>query len=161
MKGKALTESVSHKLLSGEITFQEVLLTLPGLKDPAKATCVEALEFATRVHPEWANRAVLETVTALLEAKAPRIKWESAKVIANIASRFPEELDEAVTGLLRNTTHVGTVVRWSAAFALGEIVKLAHPRSAELAVRLEEIAANEEKNSIRKIYQTALNKRKK
>lgn len=156
IKGKQQTELISTAILENKTTIQELLSVAESAKDPAKATCIEALEYASKIRPDVADEAILDFVVASLHAKAPRIKWESAKVIGNIAAHFPDKLDEAVNGLLINTEHPGTVVRWSAAFALGEIVQLKHPRSSELVKALEAISNREEKNSIRKIYQKAL-----
>jgi HEAT repeat protein len=156
IKGKEQTVLISAAILENKISVQELLTVAESAKDAAKATCIEALEYASKIRPAIADNAVLDFVVASLHAKAPRIKWESAKVIGNIAACFPDKLDEAVNGLLINTEHSGTVVRWSAAFALGEIVQLKHPRSSDLAKALEAISNREEKNSIRKIYQKAL-----
>ena len=94
----------------------------------------------------------------MLTAKAPRVKWESAKVVGNIAHLYPAKLDTAIMHLLANTNHDGTVVRWSAAFALGEILKLKTKHNSSLLSRIEKICDQEEKNSIKKIYQAAIKK---
>lgn len=156
IKGKQQTELISTAILENRIKVHDLLSVAKSAKDPAKATCIEALEYASKIRPAVADEAVLDFVTVSLNEKAPRIKWEAAKVIGNIAALFPDKLDAAVAGLLSNTEHSGTVVRWSAAFALGEIVQLKHPHSSELAMALETISNREEKNSIRKIYQKAL-----
>jgi HEAT repeat protein len=91
-----------------------------------------------------------------LTEKAPRIKWESAKVVGNIAHLYPDKLDEAIKNLLINSEHTGTVVRWSAAFALGQIIKLRTSRNRNLIPAIESICKREEKNSIKKIYIAAL-----
>jgi hypothetical protein len=49
-------------------------------------------------------------------------------------------------------------VRWAAAFALGEIVKLITKQQADLMELIHGICEREEKNSIRKIYEKALKK---
>jgi hypothetical protein len=49
-------------------------------------------------------------------------------------------------------------VRWAAAFALGEIIKLKLPINQDLVPTIENIIEREEKNSIKKIYQAALKK---
>ena len=90
--------------------------------------------------------------------KAPRIKWESAKVVANISHLYPDKLDEAINNLLSNSEHSGTVVRWSAAFALGQIIKIKTSRNKDLISAIESICKREEKNSIKKIYLDALKK---
>ncbi|HYG16711.1 MAG TPA: hypothetical protein VEC12_13225, partial [Bacteroidia bacterium] len=125
-------------------------------KDALKATCIEALEYATKQNSGIAGKDVLAFATASLGSKAPRVKWESAKVIGNIAHLFPKNLDEPIRKLLDNTTDTGTVVRWSAAFALGEIIKLKTLHNKQLIPAVENISIQEEKHSIKKIYQAAL-----
>jgi HEAT repeat protein len=93
-----------------------------------------------------------------LTEKAPRVKWESAKVIGNIAHLYPDKLDDAIKNLLTNTEYDGTVVRWSAAFALGQIIKLKTKRNKILIPAIEAICKREEQNSIGKIYLDALKK---
>jgi hypothetical protein len=90
--------------------------------------------------------------------KAPRVKWESAKVIGNIAYLYPDKLDKAIGNLLTNSEFSGTVVRWSAAFALGEIVKLKTKRNKDLIPAVEAIIRRDDDNAIKKIYQAALKK---
>ena len=102
----------------------ELIALAEKSKDPDKATCIEALEFASRKNPAIADKQCFLYVSKCLTEKAPRIKWESAKVTGNTAHLFTTKLDEAIKNLLVNTEHDGTVVRWSAAFALGEILKL-------------------------------------
>jgi hypothetical protein len=145
-------------LLDGTIGCEELVQFAAKAKDPVKAGCIEALEYATKENPGVININGFQFVTEQLTAKAPRIKWESAKVIGNTAHLFTDKLDKPVSHLLDNAEHEGTVVRWSAAFALGEIVKLCTGRNNELIPAIEAICNSEEKNSIRKIYQDALKK---
>ena len=79
-------------------------------------------------------------------------------MISNTAHLFTEILDEAITNLLNNSTHKGTVVRWSAALALGEILKLKTTHHKKLLPMLQSIVDKEEKNSIKKIYLDAIKK---
>ena len=58
--------------------------------------------------------------------------------------------------LLENTEHEGTVVRWSCAYALGEILKLKTKNNTELLPAIKAISEREEKNSIKKIYLAAM-----
>ena len=155
---KEKTETISKALLEAQLDAAHLIAFAATSKDPIKATCIEAVEFATHQVPGIANKAVLDFVTKELSAKAPRVKWESAKVIAHIAPIFPEHLSDAVNALLVNTEHSGTVVRWSAATALGEILKLNLPRFNALRPALEVVCEREEKNSIKKIYQAAFKK---
>ena len=54
------------------------------------------------------------------------------------------------------TEHSGTVVRWSAAYALSEILKLKTNANKTLLPTIESIIDKEEKDSIKKIYRKAI-----
>lgn len=156
IKPKEKTKTISKWILDKSLPTDELMAFAEQQKDAAKATCVEALEYATKENPSIADVSVLEFVNKNLGAKAPRIKWESAKVIGNIAHLFPTQVLETIDNLLVNATYDGTVVRWSAAFALGEILKLKTDVNADLLPKLITISENEEKNSIKKIYLAAI-----
>jgi HEAT repeat protein len=161
IKSKEKTETISKWILDNSLTIDELIAFAEKQKDPAKATCIEAIEYATKINSTIADEALLTYVTSSLKEKAPRIKWESAKVIGNIAHLFPSMLDKSIDNLLVNATHEGTVVRWSAAFALGEILKLKLKHNKDLFSAVESICEKEEKNSIKKIYLNAIKKAKK
>lgn len=158
IKPKEKTEQLSDAILIEKISVDDIIAFAEKSKDPVKATCIEALEFASKKNPAVITKTAFEFVTESLCAKAPRVKWESAKVIANSAAQFQKNLDKAIGNLLVNTEHDGTVVRWSAAYALGEIVKLKLKHNKDLIPAIETIIQREEKNSIRKIYLDALQK---
>lgn len=156
IKPKEKTETLSRWVLDKTVTTTELIAFAQAAKDAPRATCIEALEFATRQNPSVADEQCLKFATQTLTEKAPRVKWESAKVIGNIAHLFPAKLDIAVGNLIANSEHEGTVVRWAAAFALGEIVKLKTKQNKDLLPAIEAIVEREEKDSIKKIYQKAL-----
>jgi HEAT repeat protein len=156
IKPKEKTESLSKFLLENPLIVNELVNFARQSKDPAKATCIEALEFATASNPGIATMECFNFVIHALTEKAPRVKWEAARVIGNIAHLYPAELEKAIINLLINTENPGTVVRWSAATALGKILKLKTSNNIELIPAIEAIAEREEKNSIRKIYLEAL-----
>lgn len=158
MKPKEKTERLSEMLSLGQISTKELIEFASKAKDPDKATCIEALEFATKLKPETADSDCLEFVSNQLKSKSPRVKWESAKVIGNIANLFSDNLETATADLLENAKHEGTVVRWSSAYALGEIIKSNYMEKESLIEIVKSIAENEEKNSIKKIYFAALKK---
>ena len=155
-KAKEKTEILSGWILDHPGYLGTVLEYAAGARDPVKATCIEAIEFATKARPDIATKDCFDFAAAQLSAKAPRIKWESAKVIANTAHLYPNEIKKILPALLKNTEHTGTVVRWSAAFALAAILKTGSSVHKELVPAVETICRNEEKNSIRKIYIQAL-----
>ncbi|WP_284459763.1 hypothetical protein [Chryseobacterium sp.] len=161
IKAKEKTGLISQWILDKSLPLDELIAFAEKSKDPVKATCIEAIEYATKQNPDMADETAFAFVTTTLTEKAPRIKWESAKVIGNTAHLFSDQLDQSITNLLVNTEHEGTVVRWSAAFALGEILKMKTQHNTTLLPTLENISEKEEKNSIKKIYLDAIKKTKK
>lgn len=158
IKPKEKTEILAGMILERQITIDELVGFAKTAKEPVKATCMEALEHATLQTPSILNETAFSFAAISLADKAPRVKWEAARVIGNTAKLFPDQLDTAVINLLANSEHTGTVVRWSAAFALCEIIKLKTDLNAELIPTVEAIIEREEKNSIKKIYLGALKK---
>ncbi|MEI6766708.1 MAG: hypothetical protein WCM76_13825 [Bacteroidota bacterium] len=158
VKPKEKTETLSKWILDNPKKVDVLIDFSKSSKDPIKATCIDSMEFATKSNPEIASLICLDFVAKSLTEKAPRIKWESAKVVGNIAHLYPDKLDEAIKNLLVNSEHSGTVVRWSAAFALGQIIKIKTSRNIDLIPAIESICKREEKNSIKKIYLDALKK---
>ncbi len=158
LKAKDKVEGITRLLLANTVSINDLVKNAKACKDPEKANCIEAIEFATKTNPALASPVCLAFVIEMLTEKAPRIKWESAKVIGNIAHLFPGKLEDAIKNLLTNTEYPGTVVRWSAAYALGEIVQLNTKRNTDLIPAMEAICKREENNSIRKIYLAAIKK---
>ena len=158
IKPKEKTEQLSGLVIDNSVSMRDLIHFASSAKAAEKATCIEALEFATRIANYRIDKPTFAFATGCLRDKAPRVKWESAKLIGNTARFFQEDLTEAVSNLLENTKHEGTVVRWSAAFALGEILKLKTEQYVELRQAIESILEKEEKNSIKKIYLSAIKK---
>jgi len=158
LRQKEKTEKLSQNIIDKKININELLLFADTAKDVEKGTCIEALEHASGRDPKIVNKKCFEFIVNNLTAKAPRIKWECAKVVGNVAYLYKNELNNAIKNLLENTTHDGAVVRWSAAFAIGEIVKLKTEQNKKLLPKISEIIEKEEKNSIKKIYMEAIKK---
>lgn len=150
--------ALSQLLLEEKSCLTHLIRFAGTAKDAVKATCIESMEYASKQNPRLINTAAFGFVVANLAAEAPRVKWESARVVGNTAHLFKENLADAIAHLLQNTRHEGTVVRWSAAFALGEIIKLKTIHNKTLISTAERLVTREEKNSIRKIYLSALKK---
>jgi hypothetical protein len=157
-KAKAKVETIGKSLSNNSLTTAQLIAFAEKANDTEKATCIEALEYATKQNPELADETVWVFVTKALTHDAPRVKWESAKVIANIAHRFSEKLDKAVGNLLVNSEHNGTVVRWATALALGEILKLKTKHNKELLPTIEAIYQREQDSGVKKKYLDALKK---
>lgn len=155
IKPKEKTEILSQWILENPGEISHLCNFAINSKDTHKASCLEAMEYASKQNPNISTSEWLEFATVSLTDKAPRIKWEAARVIGNIAPCYPAMLENAINNLLINSEHEGTVVRWSTAYALGEILKLKTDFNDIIIKAIEKIVENEEKNSIRKIYLSA------
>lgn len=161
IKAKAKVATIGEWLLHHELPVEELLAYAEQQKATDKATCIEAAEYATKKQADIANESLLDFVTDALKDEEPRVKWESAKVIGNIARLFPERLDQAIQHLLLNAENTGTVVRWASAYALAEILKLKTGHNQKLLPRIEMLCDKEEDNGVKKKYLDALKKIKK
>ncbi|MEJ5284802.1 MAG: hypothetical protein WHS77_07100 [Brevinematales bacterium] len=112
---------------------------------------MESLEYLTKEKPETI-KGCIDFVIKNLNYKAPRVKWEASRVIAKICHKFPDKVANAIPGLLENTKDRGTVVRWSAAFALTEIAKSNSELKERLIPDINKILNSETNNGVKKIY---------
>lgn len=155
-KIKEKTETISKWLLDGSMPMEELIAFADKSKDAAKGTCIEAIEYATKQTPTIADENVLDFVTKTLTHTAPRVKWESARVIGNIVHLFPTKLNSAIANLKLNTEDKGTVVRWAKAYALGEIIKLKTKHNKVLLPALQVLSDKEENKGVKKKYLEAI-----
>ncbi len=158
VKPKELTETINNIIVSGTLDIDTLISFAHTARPPVKATCIEALEYVTRLHHIRLTEPQLSWVIGCLAAKEPRVIWESAKVTCNVIAHHPALIAQATAALLPLTEHKGTVVRWSAAYALSSIIT-AFPVPDRIEM-VKHISKNEEKSSIRKLYTAALKKAK-
>lgn len=158
IKAKGKVPTIGEWLISGQLQLDELLAYAENQKASDKATCIEAVEYATKKAPAIADAGLLKFVSNALQDEEARMKWESAKVIGNIAHLFPAELAEAVHNLLPNAGSAGTVVRWATAYALAEILKLKTNNNKELLPAIEILSEKEQDNGVKKKYIDALKK---
>ncbi|PIF45506.1 hypothetical protein CLU96_2515 [Chryseobacterium sp. 52] len=161
IKAKGKVSAIGEWLINAELPLEELLSYAEKQKASDKATCIEAVEYATKKTPGIADESLLIYVTKALKDKEARVQWESAKVIGNIAKLFPDQLDKAIQNLIPNATQNGTVVRWATAYALAEIVKLKTDYNKKLIPIIEALCEKEEDNGVKKKYLDALKKVKK
>lgn len=153
---KQKAKALSQWLLANVDDVDRVVAFAEKAQDVDKATCLEGFEYATRRAAELSSKRVFEFAVASLAEDAPRVKWEAAKLVANIAHRHLRSIGKAVPGLLANARHEGTVVRWSAARAIGEILKLGTTHNAQLIPAAEALGSRERNDAIRNHYRKAL-----
>lgn len=161
IKAKGKVSTIGEWLIKNELPIEELLAYAEKQKATDKATCIEAIEYATKKEPTIANEIVLNYLINTLKDDEPRVKWESAKTIGNIAKLFPTQLNKAIDNLLPNAENKGTVVRWATAYALAEILKLKTENNKKLLPKIEILCEKEEDNGVKKKYLDALKKAKK
>lgn len=161
IKAKGKVSTIGEWLTNNDLPIEELLAYAEKQKATDKATCIEAIEYATKKNPTIADESLLVYVTKALKDDEPRVKWESAKVIGNIAKLFPAQLDKTINNLLPNAEKTGTVVRWATAYALAEILKLKTENNKKLLPKIETLCDNEEDNGVKKKYLDAIKKVKK
>lgn len=161
IKAKAKVATIGEWLMNNELPIEELLVFAEKQKSTQKAICIESIEYATKKTPQLVTEECLNYVTSALKDEEAKVKWESARVIGNIASLFPNRLEKSIPSLLKNATHEGTVVRWASAFALAEILKLKTSVNSKLLPEIEQLCEKEEDNGVKKKYLDALKKVKK
>jgi len=156
-KPKELVTLLSEEAKKDEKVVAQLAERMKAGKVAEKGICVEALEFATTGAPDIVG-PILETIVELIAHEAPKVKWEASRVVANVASTFPKEVEKAIPHLLENTKHKGTFVRWSAALALGEIAKSSKSSRKALVPKMKDLAKKEKNGGVRNVYLKALKK---
>ena len=150
-KPKEIVELLAEKLKSDKKAIHELIQCFENGTTAEKGNCMEAIEYVTKEYPEFAENCI-SFVVAHINDKAPRVKWESCRIIGNVAKKFPDKVKEAIPKLLENTNDKGTVVRWSAALALTEIAKDGLEMQKELVPEFKKILERENNKGVRNIY---------
>ncbi|MCL4339095.1 HEAT repeat domain-containing protein [Patescibacteria group bacterium] len=130
-----------------------------GLKKGSKTEkgiLMESLEYVTKDDPAIVEK-LLNTITDFINYKdSPRVRWEAARIIANVSAKYPKEAGKVVDKLFLNTNDKGTVVRWSAAYALGKIARYNLNSRTNLVPKIEAFLKKEQNSGVKNVYLKAL-----
>lgn len=159
-KPKEKQGQLVEALRDNKIGLEELICYYKSVKDSEKGTLFSAVTQITQDNPEFIKDQI-DFVISQIAHKAPRVKWESSEIIANIAEKYPEKAALAIPNLIANINNEGTVVRWSTAYALTAIAKHNKKALEELVPLFEKQLEKEENNGVRKIYEKALKSLKK
>ncbi|MBP7733732.1 MAG: hypothetical protein KA140_08285 [Caldisericia bacterium] len=151
LKPKEKTQKLAEYLRVEPKAFDELLELWNSAKDAEKGTLLSAVTLIVSENPEFAGDH-LDFIIAQLGHKAPRVKWEAAEIVGHASKVFPDKVLSAIPALLENTSFDGTVVRWSAAFALSEIVKNVPASRVQLIPEIEKILERETNNGVRSLF---------
>jgi HEAT repeat protein len=155
LKPKEKVTVLADRVSADPASVAELIRCFEEGNKSEQGACMEALGQAIGRNPVLGKRC-LDFIVRNLDSAAPRVRWEAARAIAEIASVCTDRLSDALPKLLRNTEDSGTVVRWSAARALAAIAASSPVLREKLVPSFREILKREQNNGVRKIYQKAL-----
>lgn len=155
LKPKEKVVRFAEELKNGKGSIDELVKYFKDTSDVERGTCLSALAHIVKTNPEFIKNH-LDFVFEQINDKAPRVKWEAGEIVGHVAGEFPDKVVKAIPKLLKNTMNEGTVVKWSAAYALTEIAR-GNPRTMkELAPIFEKIVDSESNSGVKNVYLKAL-----
>lgn len=158
LKGVKRRQAVVDYLLANDEFLMEVSSLLSQLDERQTATILEAIEEVSNKNIKLLREEYLHFAEQFVCATNNSCKRESSRIIGNLCARFPQSLSESMPLLFSNTKDPGTVVRWSAAYALSRIVVLPNYAKSDLYDTLVAIEAKEEEPGVKSQYTKALKK---
>ncbi|MFZ5433983.1 MAG: hypothetical protein ACOZB3_09450 [Calditrichota bacterium] len=154
IKPKEKTIRLSELLQNDTQLIAEMLENFRHFTASEQGTCLSALTIIAQDNPKSLGTH-LDFIIARLGDKPPRVKWEAGEIVGYLAREFPQQVTPAIPALLANTREDGTVVRWSAAFALTEIAKY-NSQSHRQLVPFFKKSADTETGGVKTLYVKAL-----
>jgi len=141
-----------------KVSAKEFIDYFVSAVDVDKGNCADAMKHISASNPEILV-PYIDTLLEYVNYKLPRVKWGVPEAIGNMAKKYPEKVAKAVPYLLKNTTDDEintTVIKWCAAFALGEIVKYNPNTRKQLIPIFEKLIKSEKNNGVKNVYAKAL-----
>src|SRR3989344_3004499 len=88
---KQLLSEISQALIKDHQLLGQIKDGLGEGNKVEKGILMESLEYASKEDPSIREN-IIDTVTDYLDYEdSPRVKWEGARVIANISQRYPDK----------------------------------------------------------------------
>ena len=123
-------------------------------RDADKGACADAMKLISAARPELLA-PYMDFLIGHVNYRLPRVKWGVPEAIGNLAKDYPASAARAIPNLLKNTSDDPlntTVIRWCAAFALGEIAKYDPDARANLIPVFESKIRSEQNRGVRNVY---------
>ncbi|MCL2144378.1 MAG: hypothetical protein FWH43_02630 [Endomicrobia bacterium] len=154
-------EEIAEAIRKKSITIKEIQKLKNTLDDKKMALVFEAMEEVSSKNPEISNRDWLKFTQKFITSKSNNIKREVSRIVGNIAHLFPNDLDAAITDIMKNTKDEGTVIRWSSAYAFARIIQIPKYANSKLFDVLTDLCDKEKENGIKNQLLNGLKKAKK
>ena len=149
-KRKAIADAV----LSRAVSIKDLMAL--KIDDKKLALVFESLEELSSKNPGMADLNWLKFAEEHMSSSDNNIKREVARIVGNIAHRFPNDLYGIIPKLIENTNGTGRVIRWSCAYALGKIITIPKYAKSELYDKLVKLAEKEPMNGNKNQYLNGL-----
>lgn len=141
-------------VISGKIPIKEFIAYFESAKDVNKGNCADAMKHISAQKPGLLA-PYIDILLKYIIYPLPRVKWGVPEAIGNMAKDYPDKAAKAIPYLLKNTNSDPintTVIKWCAAFALGEIAKYNFKTREELLPIFEKIIKNEKNSGVKNVY---------
>ncbi len=156
-KRNAIVEGIAN----GSFDFSAVSAACSFLPEKNIALLLEAIEEVSRSKEFSLGEDYLNLSERYILSSNPSCKREASRIVGNLAAAFPTKLDHAITALLQNADHEGTVIRWASAYALSRIVILPQYARGPLFEQISDLYEKEKENGVKNQYRKALKKAEK
>ena len=153
-KRRAIVEGI----LNGSFDFAAVSAVCSLLPEKKISLLLEALEEVSRSKEFALGEDHLKLSESYILSSDPSCKREASRIVGNLAAAFPEDLDHAITALLQNANHDGTVIRWASAYALSRIVIIPQYAKGPLFEQISHLYEKEKETGVKNQYGKALKK---
>lgn len=156
-KRNALIEGI----LNGNFDFSAVTAACSLLPEKKISLLLEAIEEVSRSKEFALEEDYLKLSESYILSSDPSCKREASRIVGNLAAAFPENLDHAITALMQNANHDGTVIRWASAYASSRIVIIPQYARGSLFEQISNLCEKEKETGVKNQYSKALKKAQK
>ncbi len=156
-KRKAIVEGI----VNGSFDFSAISAACSFLPEKNISLLLETMEEVSRSKEFSLGEDYLNLAERYILSSDPSCKREASRIVGNLTAAFPAKLDRAITALLQNADHDGTVIRWASAYALSRIVIIPQYARGPLFEQISSLCEKEEENGVKNQYRKALKKAQK
>lgn len=154
IKPKEKQAMLVNAVISGEVPVEEFIAVFQSARDADRGACADAMKHISALKPQLLAPHI-HTLIEFINDPLPRVKWGVPEAIGNLAKEYPDEVAEAVPYLLKNAVDNAvntTVIKWCAAYALGEIARYNPECGKQLQPVFESMLQNETNNGVKNVY---------
>lgn len=147
-----------NEMFDGKICAKDFIDFFISASDTDKGTCADVMKNVSAQKPEILA-PFIDILIGYINYKTPRVKWGVPEAIGNMSKDYPTKAAKAIPYLLKNITDDKintTVIKWCAAYALGEIAQNNTKTRKQLLPIFERIIKSEKNNGVKNVYVKAL-----